>query len=196
MNPFPAIVLAAGSSTRMGRDKAFLPWVGDQPLVAWTVAAMESAGWDPVVVAGPHNIEALAQLLGVKRAVLNPDPAGGKTGSIRTGIDNLRTTTGPLLLASIDQPRPSTIYRELRVVAETHPEGIHVPDSFGRRGHPVVFGAEAWGCLDTISDAEQGLRGVLDRHNDSLVRWPLPHTSWDFNEPEVYESALAEADHW
>lgn len=196
MNPFPAIILAAGNSTRMGRDKAFLPWVNHQPLAAWTVAAMESVGWGPVVVAGPHNFEDLAGLVGSTRVVLNPNPAAGKTGSIRCGISNLTKSIGPIMLASIDQPRPAMIYRELRAAAEMHAAQIHVPDNNGHRGHPVVFGTGARRYLETVSDAEQGLRGILDRYADSLMRWPLPHAPWNLNEPGTYESALAEARHW
>jgi len=196
MNSFPAIILAAGASTRMGRDKACLPWVSNQPLVSWTVATMENVGWGPIVVAGPHNFDDLVGLVGAKRVVLNPNPAAGKAGSILRGIGHLTKVIGPIMLASIDQPRPSRIYRELRAAAETDSEGIHIPDDNGHRGHPVVFGAHARHCLDEVSDADLGLRGLLDRHSTSLMRWPLPHAPWNLNEPDAYHSALAEAENW
>lgn len=55
--PDYALILAAGQSRRMGRPKAFLPWLDEKPLVAWMTEKLTAAGWQPRAVLGPALFE-------------------------------------------------------------------------------------------------------------------------------------------
>src|SRR5258708_28443532 len=81
------VVLAAGSSTRMGRNKLLLALDGE-PMVRRTVRATLQAGLEPgVVVLGhePDHVPEAISGLGC-RTVLNPDHAQGVRLSVPVGI--------------------------------------------------------------------------------------------------------------
>ncbi len=81
------VVLAAGSSSRLGRNKLLLP-VGGTTLLRRSVAAALAAALDPVLVVLGHELDrALAELRGLPvRAVPNPEHAAGINTSLRAGI--------------------------------------------------------------------------------------------------------------
>src|SRR4026209_1708592 len=78
----PAIVLAAGKSTRMGRPKAALP-IGDaDTFLSRVVRTFHEAGSDEVVVVVGHEAEAVAASLAstgvTARFVENPEYESGQ----------------------------------------------------------------------------------------------------------------------
>src|SRR6185295_10879356 len=107
-----AIVLAAGSSSRMGRPKALLPIEG-RPAVEVVCATLRAGGADDVVVVvGRHaaEIRAGARLDGV-RVVENARWAEGRTTSVQAGLAALARDAEWTLLALVDMPlvRPGTV---------------------------------------------------------------------------------------
>jgi molybdenum cofactor cytidylyltransferase len=82
-----AVVLAAGSSQRMGRNKLLLD-VGGESLVRRTVRAAVEGGVDEVIVVLGHEEDRVrAELSGLPCVtVVNPDHAEGAGTSVRTGV--------------------------------------------------------------------------------------------------------------
>lgn len=185
-----AIILAAGSSRRMGRDKAALPWLGGQQLLPWMVETLSESGWIPHVVAGPHNHTFWQERLPGVSLRLNPSPERGKITSVRAGLQECPPDAENILITAVDQPRPAALYRDFARMAGTRP--ILVPDQAGHRGHPVIVTAEYRGELDQIDEETSGLRGFLDRHRAATTRisYPPEWLRWDFNTPESYEEAF------
>jgi molybdenum cofactor cytidylyltransferase len=89
-----AVVLAAGSSTRMGENKLLLALDG-QALVVRAVRAAVAAGLAPVVVVLGHEADRVrAALQGLAcRTVVNPDHARGKGTSLQAGIAEVAAAT-------------------------------------------------------------------------------------------------------
>jgi len=177
----------------MGRDKSQLLWLSGKTLAAWTANALRAAGWDPVFVSGPHNRKMLQTNLREFTVVCNPTPERGKTGSVLAGALHWVDRSGALLLASVDQPRPFTVYRELRRQADLASNRLLVPDEQGHRGHPVVVPPDLRAELLSISDATQGLLGLLNRFRDRTTLVPCSRDTprWDLNKPADHEAALA-----
>src|SRR5579864_147295 len=75
---FAGIILAAGASTRMGQDKALLPWRGETFLAA-AIRALQPLTELVIVVAGA-NYENLAPIVYANAAFLvrNPCPELGQ----------------------------------------------------------------------------------------------------------------------
>ena len=81
------VVLAAGTSTRMGQNKLFMELDGE-PLVRRVVGRASKAGFDPLIVVLGHEAELVQQALeGMPyRPVLNPEYERGVNSSLRAGI--------------------------------------------------------------------------------------------------------------
>lgn len=187
-----AIILAAGASDRMGREKGGLAWLDGKTLLAWMVEALAGVGWQPFVVLGPHNVSNWSGKLPGATVCLNPEPLRGKITSVAAGLEKLPPQCERLLITAVDQPRPPELYRLLAEKAES--AAIVVPDNAGRRGHPVVFeGRFRNAILASLAEDRLGLRGFLDEHRGETTRIPCPADwlRWDFNTPEAYEEALA-----
>ena len=96
-----AIVLAAGTSTRMGRQKLTLPMADGRPLVRVAVEQVLAAGLDDTVVVLGRDAEAVARALAglPVRTVVNPRYAEGQSTSLRAGLDALRPGTAAAVVA-------------------------------------------------------------------------------------------------
>jgi molybdopterin-guanine dinucleotide biosynthesis protein A len=98
------VVLAGGLSSRMGRDKALLPWKG-RPLIERQVAVLREAGVDTVHISGER-----ADYRGVADPVAHAGPLGGIAGVAAMCED------GELLIIPVDMPRlHSTLLQRLLV---------------------------------------------------------------------------------
>ena len=87
----------------MGADKAGMEWVEGQTLLEWTVASLQTGGWFPVVVIGPHNTPAWALERSDLKLVCNARPHEGKTTSIAAGVAAVAENPRRILIVSVDQ---------------------------------------------------------------------------------------------
>jgi molybdenum cofactor cytidylyltransferase len=102
-----AVVLAAGSSTRMGENKLLLALDGET-VVSRAVRAAAAAGLDPIVVVLGHEPDGVrAALAGLScRTVWNPDHARGQGTSLQAGIAEVaaKTTASAAVVMLADMP--------------------------------------------------------------------------------------------
>lgn len=195
---YGAIVLAAGSSSRMGEHKLLLP-LGGRPLVAYAVrAACASMAESVVVVLGRAVEDVRAALpLGRYATVVNPDYAAGMAGSMRVGLRTLRAACrnelAGALIALADQPLAgANLFDALLCAAVATPDAIIAASYAGQRGNPVVFPAALFDELERVRGDEGG-RSVIARHPDRLrlVEWPDPSVALDVDRPADYERVVA-----
>ena len=99
------VVLAAGSSTRMGRNKLLLE-LGGETVVRRAVRNTIEAGLDPAVVVLGHEAERVqAELLGLScRTVVNPHHAAGVCTSLQLGIREVEADAHALVVVLADMP--------------------------------------------------------------------------------------------
>src|SRR5216683_308341 len=99
------VVLAAGTSSRMGRNKLFLR-LGGTSVLRRAVAAAREAGLDPVVVVLGHESDrALAELQGLLcTPVLNQEYASGMNTSVRAGVSAVPADASGAVLMLADMP--------------------------------------------------------------------------------------------
>ena len=189
-----AILLAAGESSRMGRPKPLLPWYG-KTLVESQVENLLEGGADEVfVVTGksdPETAPILEKLAHCHR-VRNPDYMHGKTTSVRAGIAALPDSTTSILLLAVDQPRPAWVIQ--RVIESHLASGAPLtsPRYRGHGGHPLMFDASLRDELAAITEENQGIREVFQRHEREMnaVEFDNEIIRLDMNTPEAYELAL------
>jgi molybdenum cofactor cytidylyltransferase len=187
-----AILLAAGESTRMGRQKALLPWEG-VTLIEYQLDQLSSVDdiREIIVVTGhePERIAEIAAAYPRARVAHNPDYRTGKVSSIRAGVSAVSPDAGGILLLSVDQPRSAAILRATVAAAARPAARITVPSRGGRRGHPIVFDASLREELLAIAEGTQGVRAVVQRHAGDVLDVEIddPAIHVDLNRPEDLE---------
>jgi molybdenum cofactor cytidylyltransferase len=157
------IVLAAGASTRMGRQKLLLPVAAGRPLVRVAVEQVLGAGLDDVVVVVGADAPAVAATLAglPVRLVGNPDYAEGQATSLRAGLAALPPGTEAAVVALGDQPLPDpAVIRGLVAAFRETGRPIAAPVYRDGRGNPVLFAAAVFGELAAVT-GDQGGRGLI-----------------------------------
>lgn len=148
-----AVLLAAGSSRRMGQLKQLLP-IRNEPAIRHCVEALLSAGVrDIVVVLGPFGSEIADAIAGFPVSIeFNENPESEMADSVRTGLRVLDPFSAGILICLCDHPlvSPETVKKLIRIHGE-FPDRIIIPAFDGRRGHPTLFPASV------MTDVMQGL---------------------------------------
>jgi CTP:molybdopterin cytidylyltransferase MocA len=194
-----ALVLAAGVSRRLGRPKALEPF-GGRPALARLLEALAAAGIDEgVVVVGESAAELAAAVDPAPLAwVENPDPAAGRTGSVRVGLARIADGRD-VLLWPVDRPLGgAATVRALREAAREHPgAGSLVPVFAERRGHPILLRSALRPAIE-VADPAASLRDVLRNALGAvgLVRLDVP-----VDDPGIHfdldtEESVATARRW
>ncbi len=183
-----AVVLAAGASTRMGKQKLLLPF-GDEPLVRRAVRQVCDAGFDDVlVVLGSEHEQVWRALDGLPvRHTLNMEYATGMGSSFRTAVAQLPDSAAAMF-ALADQPFvTSAEYRSVLDAYRQHASAV-VSVRYGEvMAPPHLFAREFFPELALL---EHGARPVLLRHRDKTMVLTFPASLlMDIDTPEDYELA-------
>jgi len=167
------ILLAAGLSSRFGRQKLLEPW-GDEPLLTRAARRFIDAGLMPViaVVSGdPRLAQALAGLpLSLET---NPQPERGINSSIGIGVGALPRATPAALIGVADQPY-LTAGAIGQLVTAFVPGKIVVPRYGDHRGNPVIFDRRFFSELMRLIEADRGGQVVVTAHPEAVIDVELP----------------------
>ncbi|HEY2498618.1 MAG TPA: nucleotidyltransferase family protein [Candidatus Angelobacter sp.] len=143
---FAGLILSAGASTRMGRDKALLPWRGGTFLSS-AIRTMEMATELVIVVAGANaaNLQPVADAEAAFLTV-NPDPQQGQFSSLLIGLQSvLNHGRDAAIITLVDRPpaQVETIqFLKLAFLSSDDQTWAVVPEYGGKHGHPFIVGRE------------------------------------------------------
>ncbi len=183
------VVLAAGSSTRMGRNKLLLVLDGETVLRRAVMRAIAS-GLDPVVVVLGHESERVSrELAGLPcHPVQNPGHAAGIRTSLLAGIAAVPSEARAAIILLADMPFVTremlaavvARYRESRApLVLSEYGGVQAPPTlYDRMLFPELLAEEGEGCS----------KRVIRRHSADAetLSWPAAALA-DLDSPEDYE---------
>jgi molybdenum cofactor cytidylyltransferase len=160
------LVLAAGESTRMGRDKALLAYRG-RNFLETIVATLREAGIERVVVVLGHHAEEIRRASDLRgtEIVVNPNYSLGQTSSLQAGIKALGDARlEAIMLCLVDHPavKPETVRRLVEVFEKT-PAPVVIPTFQNRRGHPVVIARALFKELLSLG-TQEGANTVIRKY--------------------------------
>jgi molybdenum cofactor cytidylyltransferase len=166
-----AIILAAGKSARMGSNKMLADYRGS-PMVRATVANVLASSVDEVVVVTGHekeNVVAALTNLNV-RFVHNPDFAQGLATSLGAGIKAIAGQADAAVICLADMPLvdASIIDRLIAAYNPTENRNIIAPTYRGKMGNPVLWGAEHFPHLTSLS-GDKGARHLIEEFKSEAV---------------------------
>jgi molybdenum cofactor cytidylyltransferase len=193
----PAIVLAAGFSTRMGRSKAMLPLDGGDTFLTRIVRTFLSAGIDDVVIVLGHEAEQVAATFGNSglpaRIVLNAEYASGQLSSVIAGLSVIdRPGVAATLLTLVDVPVVAAA--TVRAVVDRYRENralVVRPTSGDRHGHPVLIDRALFDALRR-ADPAQGIKPIVRAHASAAgdVQVEDPGAFLDVDTSAEYEALI------
>ena len=193
------IVLAAGSSTRMGANKLLLELDGEA-VVHRAARTASAAGLDPVVVVTGHEHEAVTAPLHdlSVTAVNNAEHANGTHTSVAAGIASVPDDCAAAVVVLADMPfvTPAMLREVVARYGVARHDRSRPPLVVSRYGGdvtapPILYDRALFGELATM-DSRCG-RAVVRRHLHEavLVDWPA-EAARDLDRPVDYEVAREE----
>lgn len=194
MDSVAAILLAAGSSRRMGAEnKLLLPYQG-RPMIQHQFAALQQTNQiDCTVVLGYNAEEVKAVLPSKTKTVFNKNHLTGMTSSIQTGIKAVEDQIKGYMICLSDMPFLRTkdydeIVQFFLKNIEKYPKLIVQPVYQERRGHPVIFSSFYREELLAHS-APEGCRGVIRKNKKEVRHLDMKHPNIlkDIDTPEDYK---------
>jgi molybdenum cofactor cytidylyltransferase len=195
---FGAIILAAGSSSRMGRPKMLLPWK-NTTILGHLLSVWKNLAASQIAVVHSGSDTAVAAELDRLRfpsshRIANPNPARGMFSSVQCAAqwDGWNENLTHWAIALGDQPhlQPETL-EALLSAAKTIPNKIHQPAWKGTARHPVLLPRDIFKQL-RVSPGEN-LKMFLHHFSSSsvLIERNDPGLGLDIDHPDDYEKALA-----
>jgi molybdenum cofactor cytidylyltransferase len=189
--PVPAILLAAGASTRLGQPKQLLRLsaFGGETLLDHAVALAQASGSAPIfVVLGAHaeEIQLECELLDCI-LVRNEAWEEGMASSLRVGIaavlENSPAASGVVVMVC-DQPGLSV--EHLRSLLDAHREDSNRATASrygGRTGVPAIFPREMFPALLELQ-GDQGARTLLQQSGTAVHTIAFPEGELDLDSAE------------
>jgi CTP:molybdopterin cytidylyltransferase MocA len=185
--PVGAIVLAAGSSSRMpGAQKVLLEFDG-KPMVRHAMESASEGGCHQVVVVYATD-DVRKAVNGEAEVVHNPKARTGMASSLQVGLRAMREEIVAAVVLLADQPLVGsrTIAALMRAWRrEGSRPAVAVSQAHGEWSPPVVLARELWGELFALK-GDAGARQILQGHPELLDMVPAPGRPDDIDTPEDY----------
>jgi molybdenum cofactor cytidylyltransferase len=185
------IILAAGESQRMGRDKALLTYHG-KTFLETIVQNLNAGGIEKIAVVLGHHagiIQSKVNLAAVQ-VVVNPEYPRGQTSSLQRGLEAVAADQpDAVILCLVDHPAVSAdVITQLKRHFESTPAPVIIPTHKGERGHPILISKALFPELLALSPGEPA---------NAVIRKYRPETQFievadrgvliDVDEPRTYE---------
>ncbi len=197
------VILAAGQSSRMGRDKALLPWpkLNDIPatrpqstLLSASIKALADHCEFVLVVAGA-NADSLRPIVYGCGAdlVVNPAPERGQFSSLQVGLHEvLNRGRDSAMIALVDRPpsQPATLAALVEAFcARPHEIWAVIPECQGKHGHPILIGREMIEAF-LRAPANSSAREIQHAHQQRMlyIETSDAFVTTNLDTPEAYSS--------
>ncbi|MDQ6602213.1 MAG: nucleotidyltransferase family protein [Chloroflexota bacterium] len=183
-----AVVLAAGTSSRLGQPKQLAPIAG-RPALAYTLDALRASRVARIVLVLGHAADDIAAALDLTdvTVVRNDKYAEGQSTSVLAGVKSLGDEIAAALMVVGDQPLLSPSVVDAIVGAFERTSGpFIVPVYENEWGNPVLLARVTWPLLDNMK-GDTGARPILRKHMDMVLEVPVPGALLDdIDTPDDY----------
>ena len=170
MKEYTAVILAAGSSKRLGFNKLILK-IDGEPVIRKAVLPFLSAGVSRVlVVTGTDSQDLKEALMGCSvEYVLNNDHALGMSTSVVAVLPFIDQATGVFFHLG-DKPfiEKGILERMVGMFRESR-DRIIVPFFEGKKGHPILMDVRRYREEMGSLKGDKGLREIIENHAEDVI---------------------------
>ena len=189
-----AIILAAGSSTRMGKQKLLLPYKGST-MIETVVENVLASKVDHILVVLGADHERITPALKDKEVQTchNREHDRGMLSSIICGFRAIPDDANTALVYLGDQPEiPARVTDAVIDAYNDDIKGIVIPVYNHRRGHPLLVDLKYRRDIDKL-DLEQGLRSLMHLFPQDVLEVEVddPGILVDIDTEEDYNKATS-----
>jgi molybdenum cofactor cytidylyltransferase len=160
------VVLAAGLSTRFGRNKLIEP-LKESTLIGHVVAEAIGSRANQVIVVGGYEFEVLEKALKgyTCELVYNEDYTRGQSFSVKKGLSLVNEGADAVMFEPGDMPLANRGIFDT-VIFEYAKTGAPIVSAGyrGRPGHPILFDRSLFDEIREINEATKGLKRVVSAH--------------------------------
>jgi CTP:molybdopterin cytidylyltransferase MocA len=185
--PVGAIILAAGSGTRMAGTQKLLLDLDGTPMIKHVIQAASEGGCHQTVVV--YSAEDVKEKIdGDAELVYNPEARTGMASSLQAGLRALRPEIEAAVVMLGDQPLVGsrTVAALLRAWRrEGSRPAVAVSQGHKEWAPPVVLSRELWEELFALK-GDAGARQVLQGHPELVDVVPAPGRGDDVDTPDDY----------
>ena len=190
------VVLAAGTSTRMGQNKLFMELDGE-PLVRRAVGRAAKAGFDPLIVVLGHEADHVRRALdGIDyQPVVNSEYERGVNSSLRAGIRAASAANAQAAVVVLaDMPFVTTAMLETLIGTYRASEApLVISDYEGVNAPPMLYDRALFGELAMSEGQGCGKHVVKQhRHEAESLSWPAEALT-DLDAPEDFQRVAGTA---
>lgn len=164
------IILAAGTSTRMGALKPLLPFENSL-LLERVIENAHKSDLDHITVVLGHKASFIRERIAFKesRIVINREYESGQSSSLKAGLRDLPEWVNGAVFLLGDQPFVgSKIINSLLIEFTRHPSSVIIPTCSGIRGNPVIFPRAQFSMVEELR-GDIGGRALFVRLKDKLL---------------------------
>jgi molybdenum cofactor cytidylyltransferase len=188
-----AIILAAGSSTRMGRAKQLMP-LGDSTILERTIANVRAVEVNEIVLVLGASAETIRRQLPLSlleglNVVVNRAYREGMSSSLRAGISALDQRSKAALIILGDQPfiRSETMDRVIKAYRRDQAQ-IVIPSFHGTRGNPVLLDRFVFSEVMAL-EGDTGCRAIFGSHLEGIAKVEVEDDGilLDIDDPDDYD---------
>jgi len=169
-----AVILAAGTSSRMGEAKQLLR-LGGSTLLDQVVHNLRGSRVAEIVIVLGHEAETIKQQTAVKnlKVVVNESYRQGMGTSLRAGLSALSSEVDAALIVLADQPfvRPATFDQIIDHYQQSNAQ-IVIPTYKGFRGNPVLLDRSVFPEVMALT-GDIGCRAIFGNHLEGIAKVPV-----------------------
>ncbi len=196
MSEIPILLLAAGSSSRMGQPKQLLPW-GKQTLIEHQISILQKTANPVNVVLGSNSdliIPAIEKY--PVNIFIHTNWESGMGSSISYGIRQITQkfpAADGVLITLPDQPLITTSYIE-KILGTYQPGAQQIivsKSASGWMGVPVLFDKCFFKELLELRN-EEGAKKIIKRHEENVLVLEGGEIMEDMDTPQAYQQLLGQ----
>jgi len=190
------ILLAAGESSRMGKENKLLLPVDGAPMFKKSLVALEDSEVDEIIVVLGHDYKDMMPYFNnctIKLAI-NGNHLEGQTSSIQSGLKLVNPSSRAIIICLADMPLLTSghVNDFVRAFEKIDSDQVIMKPFNGQiPGNPVIFSRYFYQAFLDCMDAD-GCKSVIKEHVVHLHKFETADQAYftDVDTPEEYKAIL------